>query len=74
MAPSRLQVAIISALAGIYAVYALIVIARARDETGQFLAGKISIADAFAGLGVSAGLFVLGGGALCMALRKRPKP
>ena len=74
MAQSRLQVAIISALAGICAVYALIVIARAGDETGQFLAGKISIADAFAGLGVSAGLFVLGGGALCMALRKRPKP
>jgi hypothetical protein len=74
MAPARLQVAIISALAGIYAVYALIVIARAGDETGQFLAGKISIADAFAGQGVSAGQFVLGGGALCMALRKRPKP
>jgi hypothetical protein len=74
MAPSRLQVAIISALAGIYAVYALIVIARAGYETGQFLAGKISIADAFAGLGVSAGLLVLSGGAFLMALRKRPKP
>lgn len=74
MAQSHLQITINSALAGIYAVSALIVIARAGDETGQFLAGKISIADAFAGQGVSAGQFVLGGGALCMALRKRPKP
>ena len=74
MAHSSLQVAIISALAGIYAVYALIVIARAGYQTGQFLAGKISIADAFARLDVSAGLLVLGGVALFMALRKRPKP
>jgi hypothetical protein len=74
MAPSRLQVAIISALAGIYAVYALIVIARAGYETGQALAGKISIADAFARLDASAGLLVLGGVAVFMALRKRPKP
>ncbi len=74
MVPSRLQVAIISALAGIYAVYALIVIARAGYESGQALAGKISIADAFARLDVSAGLLVLGGVAVFMALRKRPKP
>jgi len=74
IAPSRLQVAIVSALAGIYAVYALTVIARAGYETGQALAGKISIADAFARLDVSAGLLVLGGVAVFMALRKRPRP
>jgi hypothetical protein len=70
---SRLQIAIISALAGIYAVYALIVIARAGYETGQVLAGRISIAGAIARLDVSGGLLVLGGVALFMALQKRPK-
>jgi len=70
---SRLQIAIISALAGIYAVYAVIVIARAGYETGQVLAGRISIAGAIARLDVSGGLLVLGGVALFMALQKRPK-
>jgi len=69
---SRLQIAIISALAGIYAVYALIVIARAGYETGQVLAGRISIAGAIARLDVSGGLLVLGGVAVFMALQKRP--
>jgi hypothetical protein len=73
MPQSRLQIAINSALAGIYAVYALIVIARAGYETGQVLAGRISIAGAIARLDVSGGLLVLGGVALFMALRKRPK-
>ena len=69
---SRLQIAIISALAGIYAVYAVIVIARAGYETGQVLAGRISIAGAIARLDVSGGLLVLGGVAVFMALQKRP--
>ena len=73
MPHSRLQIAINSALAGIYAVYALIVIARAGYETGQVLAGRISIAGAIARLDVSGGLLVLGGVALFMALQKRPK-
>jgi hypothetical protein len=59
-------------LAGIYAVYALIVIARAGYETGQVLAGRISIAGAIARLDVSGGLLVLGGVAVFMALQKRP--
>jgi hypothetical protein len=70
---SRLQIAIISALAGIYAVYALIVIARAGYETGQVLAGRISIAGAFARLHVSGGLLFLGDAALFMVLQNRPK-
>lgn len=73
MAQSRLQIAINSALAGIYAVYALIVIARAGYETGQVLAGRISIAGAFARLDVSGGLLFLGDAALFMALQERPK-
>jgi len=70
MPQSRLQVAVFSALAGIYAVYALIVIARVGYETGQVLAGTISIGEAWARLDVSSALFVLGGIAVIAALRK----
>jgi hypothetical protein len=73
MAQSHLQITINSALAGIYAVSALIVIARAGDETGPVLAGRIAISGALAPLDVSGGLLGLGGVALFMALQKRPK-
>lgn len=74
MAASRLNELIKVGL-GIYAVYLLVVIARAGYETGQVLAGKISVAEAMARFDVSGSLLVLGGVVLFVALNKsRLKP
>lgn len=71
MASSRLNELVKAALA-IYAVYLLICIARAGYETGQVLAGKVTMAEAMARFDVSGALLVLGGFGLFLALRNSP--
>ena len=72
MASSRLNVFVRAALIAIYAVYLLIVIARAGYETGRVLAGKVTAAEAMARFDVSGALLVLGGFALFWMLRNTP--
>ena len=71
MASSRLNELVKAAL-GIYAVYLVIVIARAGYETGQVLAGKATVAEAMARFDVSGALLVLGGFGLFAALKASP--
>jgi hypothetical protein len=71
MASPRLNELVKAAL-GIYAVYLVIVIARAGYETGQVLAGKVTAAEAMARFDVSGALLVLGGFALFWMLRNTP--
>ena len=72
MAASRLY-KLIGAALGIYAVYLLIVIARAGYETGQVLAGKATIAEAMSHFDVSGALLVLSGVGLFAALKSANK-
>lgn len=69
----RRLAALIGGALGVYAVYLLIVIARAGYETGQVLAGKATAAEAMARLDVSGALLVLGGVGLCAALKSAQK-
>lgn len=71
MASSRLNEFLKAALV-IYAVYLLTVIARAGYETGQVLAGKVTVAEAMARFDVSGALLVLGGFGLFAALKASP--
>ena len=57
----------------IYAAYLIIVIARAGYETGQVLAGKVTVAEAMARFDVSGALLVLGGLGLFVALYRSAK-
>jgi hypothetical protein len=69
----RRLAALIGGALGVYAVYLLIVIARAGYETGQVLAGKATAAEAMARLDVSGALLVLGGVGLFAALKSAQK-
>ena len=69
----RRLAALIGGALGVYAVYLLIVIARAGYETGQVLAGKATAAEAMARLDVSGALLVLGGVGLYAALKSAQK-
>jgi len=69
----RRLAALIGGALGVYAVYLLIVIARAGYETGQVLAGKATAAEAMARLDVSGALLVLGGVGLFVALKSVQK-
>ena len=72
MAQSRLNEFLKAALV-IYAAYLIIVIARAGYETGQVLAGKVTVAEAMARFDVSGALLVLGGLGLFVALYRSAK-
>ena len=72
MARSRLNEFLKAALV-IYAAYLIIVIARAGYETGQVLAGKVTVAEAVARFDVSGALLVLGGLGLFVALYRSAK-
>jgi hypothetical protein len=72
MAGARLR-GLIGAVLGIYAVYLLILIARAGYETGQVLAGKATVADAMVRLDISGALLLLGGVGLFAALKSALK-
>jgi len=72
MARSRLNEFLKAALV-IYAAYLIIVIARAGYETGQVLAGKVTVAEAMARFDVSGALLVLGGLGLFVALYRSAK-
>ena len=69
----RRLAALIGGALGVYAVYLLIVIARAGYETGQVLAGKATAAEAMARFDVSGALLVLGGVGLFAALKSAQK-
>jgi hypothetical protein len=72
MAGSRLNEFLKAALV-VYAAYLIIVIARAGYETGQVLAGKVTVAEAMARFDVSGALLVLGGLGLFVALSRSAK-
>ena len=72
MARSRLNEFLKAALV-VYAAYLIIVIARAGYETGQVLAGKVTVAEAMARFDVSGALLVLGGLGLFVALYRSAK-
>ena len=72
MAGSRLNKFLKAALV-VYAAYLIIVIARAGYETGQVLAGKVTVAEAMARFDVSGALLVLGGLGLFVALYRSAK-
>lgn len=72
MAGSRLNEFLKAALV-VYAAYLIIVIARAGYETGQVLAGKVTVAEAMARFDVSGALLVLGGLGLFVALYRSAK-
>lgn len=62
----------VKALIGFYAVYLLILIARAGFETGQLLAGRTTLAEAAARFDMPAALLVASGLVLLVSLRKVP--